>query len=222
MEEVEEFSDERLKSWCIHCGAWIGSVTANVDHVPSRCLLQKPYPPHLPKVQVCAACNEGFSLDEEYLIAFLGAVLAGSADPARQANPIAARILQRSSKLRARIESARTEYRTLGGEARQVWRPEPDRVRRVVVKNARGHVYFEQGEPMLTEPARVSFVPLESMPASERADFEHIGAGAFWPEVGSRMMTRIATGQDLRDGWVVVQDGFYRYSVAQNEGMLVR
>ena len=30
---------------------------------------------------------------------------------------------------------------------------------------------------------------------------------AGWPEVGSRMMTLVIMGQDLRGGWVIVQDG---------------
>jgi hypothetical protein len=75
-------------------------------------------------VQVCKPCNTGFSLDEEYLVAFLGAVIAGSSDPERQAEANAARILNRNPKLRARIERARSEYRTHGGETRIVWKPE--------------------------------------------------------------------------------------------------
>jgi hypothetical protein len=36
------------------------------------------------------------------------------------------------------------------------------------------------------------------------------------------MMTRVLTGQDLAGEWVVVQEGIYRYAVAQGGGMLVR
>jgi hypothetical protein len=43
-----------------------------------------------------------------------------------------------------------------------------------------------------------------------------------WPEVGSRMMTRFATGEDLVDGWVEVQTGLYRYGVFQADGLVVR
>ncbi len=44
----------------------------------------------------------------------------------------------------------------------------------------------------------------------------------FWPELGSRMMTRILTGQDLSDGWVIVQDGVYRDAVLQQGRLTVR
>jgi hypothetical protein len=222
MRRIEEFVDGRQKSWCIHCGGWIAGLETNVDHVPSKSLLLEPYPAELPAVRVCKACNSGFSLDEEYLIAFLGSVLAGTTEPERQSNPRAARILRRSSKLRARIESARQECVTQGGETRLVWTPEWERVDRVVLKNARGHAYFEYGEPMLDAPAYVRSLPLEALTAEQRAEFENVELGPGWPEVGSRMMTRVVTGQDLAGGWVVVQDGVYRYAVAQDGGMLVR
>ena len=97
--------------------------------------------------------------------------------------------------------------------------------KRVVVKNARGHVLHECGEPMLTEPEHVWILPLESMTAAEHEEFENGGTAGEpepWPEVGSRMMTRVLTGQDMRDGWVIVQDGVYRFRVQQCGVMLVR
>jgi hypothetical protein len=45
---------------------------------------------------------------------------------------------------------------------------------------------------------------------------------AAWPEVGSRMMTRVMTGQDLSDGWVIVQQGVYRYAIVQEGVMFVK
>ena len=60
------------------------------------------------------------------------------------------------------------------------------------------------------------------MTAADRAEFKSIRTQGLLPEVGSRMLTRRMTGQDLSDGWVVVQDGIYRYGVAQHGVMLVR
>ena len=222
MDEIEEFVDERLKGACIHCGGGIAGIESNHDHVPSKCLLQEPYPATLPVVQVCTACNNGFSRDEEYLAVFLGAVLAGSTDPDRQCISKVSRILRRQPKLRTRIERARTEYETLGGEPRVVWRPESDRVNSVVLKNARGHAFYEFGEPMLSAPKYVWSAPLDNMTPEQRAEFENIDLGPGWPEVGSRMMTRLLTGQDLSGSWVVVQEGVYRYAVAQAGVILVR
>ena len=63
------------------------------------------------------------------------------------------------------------------------------------------------------------------MTAAEHEEFENGGTAGEpepWPEVGSRMMTRVLTGQDMRDGWVIVQDGVYRFRVQQCGVMLVR
>src|SRR5690348_16486883 len=141
MDEIEEFVDERQKSWCIHCGRAFGKIKVNKDHVPSKCILLQPFPANLPKVTICKACNEGFSFDEEYTVAFLSCVLSGSTQPNRQLIPRATRILSHGAKLRERIESAKTEYKTQGGETRFAWAPEYQRIERVVLKNARGHAF---------------------------------------------------------------------------------
>ena len=77
---------------------------------------------------------------------------------------------------------------------------------------------------MLTEAEHVWTTPLAVMSEAERGAFENDYAGtlAGWPEVGSRMMTRVVTGQDLCGVWVVVQDGVYRYRVDQCGTIRVR
>jgi hypothetical protein len=222
MKHIDEFVDERQQAWCIHCGGWIAGLETNRDHVPTKTLLRKPFPDNLPVVKVCKACNEGFSLDEQYLVAFLGSVLSGTTDPGAQLNPVARRILQTNESLRARIERSKTSYQTMGGEIRHVWKPEQVRIDRVLIKNARGHAFFEYGEPMLSDPAIVWSRPLETLTDEERDTFEDTGEGSYWPEVGSRMMTRVMTGHDMSDGWVIVQDALYRYSVTQLPGIRVR
>jgi len=167
-------------------------------------------------------CNTGFSLDEEYMVALLGCILTGSTDPGLQANPTVKRILNRNNKLRARIEKSKAVYVRYTGEPQTVWKPEADRIERIVVKNARGHVYYEFGEPRLDRPVRVWFGPLGSMTAAEREIFENICAPSLWPEVGSRMMTRILARKDLDGAWVNVQDGIYRYALIHEGALIVR
>lgn len=64
--------------------------------------------------------------------------------------------------------------------------------------------------------------PLQVMTAAERFCFERLEWNGLLPEVGSRMLTGVFTGQDLVDGWVRVQEGSYRYMIAQHGLMLVR
>ena len=67
--------------------------------------------------------------------------------PAAQTNPKVQRALLRNPALLARIEASRKSYSTVAGAEKFVWQPEIDRVHAVVLKNARGHAYFEYGEP---------------------------------------------------------------------------
>lgn len=219
-EPLEDFSDKRLKSWCVHCGSWLSSTTTNLDHAPSKAFLLEPHPVNLPVLRVCVGCNNGHSLDEEYLSTFLACAIAGTTDPDRHTNRVA-RTLRHSPRLRSRIEASKKVVEQGDGTTTLIWDPEWDRVRRVVVKNARGHAFYEYGEPMLDEPVAITVRPLELLTDEERLAFESpVGNG--WPEVGSRMMTRILTGQDMDGPWIVVQDGVYRYTVGQSGGLMVR
>jgi hypothetical protein len=170
---------------------------------------------------VCKKCNSGFSLDEEYFITFLSCVLSGSTAPEAQANPKIQRALARNPALVARLDAAKQASTTHSGEEKIIWQPESERINRIAVKNARGHAFFEFGEPMLRELNYVWAMPLALLTDQQRSEFEEVAASG-WPEVGSRMMTRIASGADLDQGWVVVQDDVYRYAVIQEGTLMVR
>jgi hypothetical protein len=160
-------------------------------------------------------------LDEEYFAVFLSCVLAGTTDPSAQSSPKIQRALRRNANLLNLVESSKKSYRTIGGELRTVWEPQTDRINRIILKNARGHAYFEFGEPMLEEPDHVSAVPLELLSEAQRDNFESVSVEG-WPEVGSRMTSRYAAGHDMVNGWIVVQSSVYRYAVIQDGTMLVR
>ena len=230
MDQLTDYSDSRNKGFCIHCGGGLGSDESNRDHVPTRGLLNSPYPENLPVVEVCRQCNSGFSSDEEYLIAFLGSVLSGSTRPDPVRFPAASGILAHSPRLGNRIDRSRTVQGNSWGDVEVLWEPELDRIERVLVKNARGHVLYEIGEPMLEPPSHVSVCPIQALTPRQLEQFENVPRGTGWPEVGSRMMQRAfiihrpGDAQEVYfDGWQDVQDGVYRYAVAQvSDGILVR
>ncbi|MDI1282276.1 hypothetical protein [Brevundimonas sp.] len=217
MERIEDFSDERHKAWCIHCGAVLNDTLTNRDHAPTKSLLNRPLPHHVPQVPVCASCNNGFSKDEAYLVCFFSCVLTGSTEPEAQVIAAASRLLESNPGLRARLDQARST----DAAGASVWVPETARLNRIIVKNARAHAFFELGEPLRDEPTDVVSVPLNAMSAELRHNFESV-VWEVWPEVGSRLMTRLATGEGLVDGWIVVQPGIYRYAVLQDDGIVVR
>lgn len=214
MEQIREFADQRIRAChgdvCLQCGGLATGSDRTRDHVPSKALLLKPYPDNLPTVATCADCNAGFSKDEEYVAALLGVVHAGSTDPVKVADPAAKRILKRNPALRERIERGRVP--PLGEEPLQ-WRVEWDRIAKVVVKNARGHLLFECAELMLGQPAYIGLQPLTAMSGAERDRFEEGLGDPVLPELGCRLFVRQGTSILFGYSWVDVQEDRYRFAV---------
>ena len=205
MKQIKDCGDDRNKGWCVFCGG----VCETKDHVPSRVLLDEPYPANLPAVPACAKCNGSFSRDEEYLACLIECALTGST--AQAANrPKIRGILTRSPALAKRLNDAR--YETDGQTG---FSAENDRVRTVLIKLARGHVAYEQNEPQLGEPTSILIGPITAMSDEQLAAFEVSNCShELWPEVGSRAMHRVFSGHDLGDGgWLEVQPDLYRYRV---------
>ena len=213
----------------MHCGTGLNSTETTREHVPSKCLLQKPYPAEMITIEACRKCNEAFSLDEEYLKGLLWTVLAGSTDPEKQKTPEVACMLKRNVALRERIENSRTERTTLFGEKEIVFAPEMKRVKRVVIKNARGHALYELDRAMSFEADDFFAIPLQVLTPEHRDEFETTGGEGEllgWAEVGTRLFQRqCGTAQsDMMGPWVTVQDGVYRYTVVDrgDDGLLVQ
>lgn len=214
MKQLPNYGDRRQVSSCVYCA---GSTDTD-DHVPSRVLLDDPYPENLHVVPCCPACNSSFSLDEQYLACLIDCVVSGSADPAFLQRQKTARILREQPKLAARLEEARQDT-----EDGLIWRYEHARVENVVLKLARGHAAYELNEPQREAPAAMSFYPLATLDEAMRQQFEVPPEAHVWPEVGSRAMHRLLVANDSpHPGWVSVQNGRYRYMTAVHPGPLVR
>lgn len=238
--EIEDFSDSRLKGWCIHCGDTLDASDSNRDHVPTKALLTKAIRQrgaaydggaddefgYLPQVTVCRSCNSSFSADENYLLCVLHAVIAGSLYPDPSEHPEAATIL-RSNRHVVRSLKKGPDGKPLVFDDQRTFTLFPDinRVKNVIVKNARGHAYHDIAEPLLEAPKTVDFAPLELMSQEQRAAFETTGTDgelALWPEVGSRMTVHLLDGEAMVGGWVTVEPGRYRYSIDWSDGVTVK
>lgn len=222
MKQIEDFSDDRYKGTCLHCGAMLVTKPTSKDHVPSKALLDRPLPANVHVVETCVQCNNGFSSDEEYFAAVLGAAMSGTTDPGGQVFETARNVLARNAKLRRDIETTRIDATTSDGNRSLTWFPDLDRIRRVVVKNARGHAFHELGQPILGEPDHVLIVPVEVTDEEHLADFLKVDPGHGWPEVGSRLFQRVVEGIDMVDGWIVVQPGVCIFAVIEGDGAIVR
>jgi hypothetical protein len=218
MDPRQLFADERHAAFCVFCG----DVPTTREHAASRVLLDDPLPDELPLVGSCHRCNNGFSRDEEYLACLVDCVISGSTDPTAVRRPKVRAALLHSPALAARIVAGRTE----DASGALIWKPEDDRVRKVVVKLARGHAAHQYAEPQLDEPQHVMVMPLALMSAAEREEFESVPESPGWPEIGSRAFVNlIVSGEetyDLESGWNILQAGRYRYAVAQPGEIVVR
>ena len=113
--------------------------------MPSKSQLDRPFPENFPTIRVCHSCNNSFSSDEEYFIAFLGSVLAGTVKPEDQVLDRAEKALRNNSRLRSQVEEQlRVEKDSYGNDC-IVFIPDIGPIENIVIKNARGHILFEHG-----------------------------------------------------------------------------
>ncbi|UWR51660.1 HNH endonuclease [Phaeobacter inhibens] len=222
VKDFDDFSDTRNKAWCFHCSRLLGSRNTNREHIPTKSLLTKPYPENLPTVHVCSECNESFSLDEQYFVAFLSAVLSGTTNPDEQRLK-AGQSAFKNENLRKRIERAKTGPIYAQREPNTVWEPEGKRIENVIVKNARGHAFFENGEPIFDDPSFVEVFPIPCATEDQISLLLHFSPFATWPEVGSRWMQRLLEEDNFdSDGFYVVQPEFYRFRIDFDQGVTVK
>ena len=216
MDPRKLFADDRMSGFCVYCGG----PPETRDHVPSRVLLDDPPQSNLPVVACCYTCNQSFSIHEEYLACLLDCVLVGSTQPENMTRSKVAKILRKRPALASRIASSLDTSST----TEKTWMPEMDRVRKVILKLARGHIAYELSLPHLDDPLSIECAPLCLMAPEEIDAFLRDQSTPFWPEIGSRAFIRFcedATSGPM-DYWQVVQAGRYQYLVCQSDGDFLR
>jgi hypothetical protein len=217
MDPKKIFIDDRLKGICSYCGA----EHASRDHTPSRVFLDQPYPEDLAVSESCIKCNTGFSADEEYVACLIECVIQGTTKPTPKFRDKVARTLTARPSIAARIEKGKQSEinETI------LWQPEMDRVHRVIVKLAQGHVSYELGLPHIGTPDTVEIIPIPCMSEEQFKAFNNLDydSPALYPEIGSRAFISIVCGKPTAyNNWNIVQDGRYRYAVGQSSGDWVK
>ncbi len=218
MKLLRDFADNRFRDGCVFCGG----PEETRDHAPSRVLLDAPFPEHLPKVPSCFPCNNGFSLDEQYVACLIDCIISGSTDPDVVRRDVVRKTLRSRPALRARIESARRD-----DDGKISFVPENERIRNVIQKLATTHVAYELCLPLSSQPSRVAFVPFPLLNEDRRAAFDAEHSSEMFPEVGSRALQRViehnpgppfGSERIVMQDWVDVQEGRYRYLAFDDHG----
>ncbi len=213
MKQIVNFGDQRQVAQCAYCG----SETLSRDHVPSRVLLDYPYPENLPVVPACLKCNEGFSLDEEYVACLIDCLKSGTTSPGGVQREKIRQILLNKPALTARVETNLKEK--LSANPFSI---NDSRIKNLILKLGRGHALFELNEPQYEDPVRIMYAPLPSISDDRRTHFECLNSSTLWPEVGSRAMQRLLSTYTNTPEWILVQPNRYRYAAFVKNGIVVR
>lgn len=216
MRQIKIFSDTRHDTQCAYCG----TIPDTRDHVPSKILLEKPFPENLPVVPSCLECNNGFSLDEEYFACLIECLISGSTDLNQLSRERIVNILKRKTKLKSRLDDS-----LISEPEKTYFKIESDRIENVILKLAFGHAKFENSETQFEKPEHIAFVPIETLTEEEQYSFFKITKMQKSPEIGSRAMQNIHLTQDGTpiSNWIIVQEGIYQYSVTETiENLKVR
>ncbi len=222
MLQIKPFSDSRLIGSCIYCGG----LAETRDHVPSKCLLDKPYPENLPVVGCCDNCNQSFSSDEQYFACFIECVKSGSTNLEDIEREFIKDILRKSPSLRKRIENA-----TKIENGNTKFYPEVERLKNVLLKLVKGHIAFELSLLHLNDPQFFWFDLLSSLPDENKIDFNSVHFQQNVGEVGSRSMQRFSVttlvsehGENINmiiNDWIDVQEDKYRYITIDDMGKIM-
>ncbi len=202
MEQVRPFVDERLGCFCYACNG----APATRDHVPAKVFLDEPFPDNLPIVGACRACNEGASIDEEYVACLLEVAACGFRNEPER--PKIRRIFRERPAIVARLGRAMTPEGCIAVEH--------ERVQQVITKLARGLWSYEIGEPTELMKAEVRFNPIATLSDDDLDAFLAISAPTIFPEVGSRLMIKVIEGLGEGQGfhpWQIVQPSRFSYAV---------
>ena len=144
---------KRLIGECVYCGQ---SRRLTDDHIPPKCLCDKPRPSDLIKVPSCSPCNRGASLDDEYFkTVMVWKDKAGSHQEAVRIRSSVFRSLQMPEKIgfaRSLVRTARNvRVRTPAGlylERRPVFDVDLGRLDRVVSRITKGLYWHHRRSPI--------------------------------------------------------------------------
>lgn len=212
MRQINTFSDTRLDNMCSYCGDFQDTR----DHVPSRILLDEPYPENLPVVPCCYKCNQGFSLDEEYFACAIECILQGTSEIEFLNRQKIKSILAKKESLRKRIENS-----FIIENENKYFQIDVPRFENTITKLAKGHFKFENSEPQFEDPTSIVFKSVHDMEENEVEAFFAPTVFDKASEVGSRGLQNMLIGQnqDILSQWTIVQEGTYQYMVSVSFGV---
>jgi hypothetical protein len=207
--QIQTFSDQRLDNLCSYCGDFPDTR----DHVPSKILLDEPFPENLPIVPCCLKCNQDFSLDEEYFACAIECMIYGTTEINKLKRQKIKSILSKKEELRQRIESS-----FISENGNKYFKIENERFTKIIIKLAKGHAKYENSQLLFENPTSIWMKPLNAMDKDEIEIFFAQTEIGIVSEIGSRSFKNmfIGSNQYVYSQWITVQDNNYEYSVVDS------
>lgn len=171
---------KRFGRVCIYCGAR----AETRDHVPAKLLLRRPFPENYRTVPSCRTCNEGFSLDEEYLRLLIG---IASFDPQIMAENHQGQYIDRMLNRSRRLEDRINASLSIAKNGRVYISPEMIRINRVCAKLACGLFALRYGAGRLLPSFDVAHSQHSIMDLPQAI----VSALYYWPGVRAKTWTII-------------------------------
>lgn len=212
---MNDYSDTRQLQTCVYCG----KPTRTRDHVPSKVLLDEPYPDNLAVVPSCMECNHGFSSDEEYFACLIEIMSLGTLDLEVIERNKVRRILSAKPKLKMLIQESITY--TNGSH---LIKPDWKRVESVVLKHAKGLSAYYMNTPIHGDnPSNLFIEPWTQMTEDQIIQFNQPLVHNKLPEVGSRVCWNLCLIEGIPfSPWIEVQENRFRYQTKADNCIVVR
>lgn len=90
-----------------------------------------------------------------------------------------------------------------------------NRLKNILYKLASGHVLYHHNNPKYELPTSIKWFFLSSLSNSQRYSYEQELPVEVYPEVGSRTIMMMDQYGNTYYPWIIVQEGVYRYLVAE-------
>lgn len=211
MHQIKPQNDTRYDNICCYCQNQIIDNKTR-DHVPSKILLEEPFPENLPIIYCCYDCNQSFSTDEEYFACMIEYICSETKDINLFERQKITEILNKKTHLRKRIEN----NIEIENEIIKI-KLEEKPINNVLKKLLYGHLSFELSNPYIENWNYIRMDTLDNLTQTEIDLFFENKSIDKSPEIGSRLSLVITLNNNIPiSNWKIVQNDFYQYKIDIN------
>lgn len=228
MKQRKYFGDWRKKPYlqyeknkdcyCIYCG----NLARTREHIPSKVLLDEPYPKNLYILPACYECNNLFSYDEVYVASVIE-LLSRITIPNYKRRIGIDKSLEKNPQLKYKIEDE-IVYRVEQGLDYKI---DISRLDNTLLKLAKGHAAFELSEYNFNKyEISIQTFSRDQVSIKEWDRFNGIEELGYANEIGSRSIDNIYVIENPHISitvidWNIVQEGRYKYLATINNGEIL-